>query len=56
MGATSDFNGDYQISDISLGKYIIRAEYIGYESEKIELYISDSDNDLSNAPNSSFSS
>ena len=55
MGATSDFNGDYQINDIPLGKYIIRAEYIGYESEKIELYISESDNDLPNTSNSSFS-
>ena len=55
MGATSDFNGDYQINDIPLGKYIIRAEYIGYESEKIELYISDSDNNISNTSNSSFS-
>ena len=52
MGATSDFNGEYQINGIPLGKYIIRAEYIGYESEKIELYISESDNDILNTTNS----
>ena len=26
MGATTDFNGYYQINNIPLGKYIIRAE------------------------------
>ena len=55
MGATTDFNGYYQINNIPLGKYIIRAEYIGYESEKIELYISEMDNDPLNNSNSSFS-
>lgn len=30
-GATSDINGDYRIEDVPVGKYNIKASYLGYE-------------------------
>ena len=32
MGATTDFLGSYLIENVPVGKYLLRADYIGYES------------------------
>ena len=56
QGATTDSLGNYSITDIPFGKYTIRADYIGYESNSREIYISSSDVDSDDEHASSFSS
>lgn len=56
QGATTDSLGNYSITDIPFGKYTIRADYIGYESNSREIYISSSDVDSDDEQASSFSS
>jgi len=55
MGATSDSIGNYIINDIPSGKYSLRADYIGYESSAIEIYVSASDVGSGDSGESSFS-
>ena len=43
MGSTTDSSGSYQIVGIPVGKYTLQADYIGYESVRIDLYISERD-------------
>ena len=43
MGATTDSLGNYLIDDIPVGKYTLRVDYIGYEPNSLDLYISKSD-------------
>ena len=39
MGAVTDSVGNYFLSSIPTGKYILRVDYIGYESQTKEIYI-----------------
>ena len=55
MGATTDSLGNYIINDIPSGKYSLRADYIGYESSAIEIYVSASDVGSDDSGESSFS-
>ena len=55
MGATTDSLGSYLIENVSVGKYLIRADYIGYESSAIEIYVSASDVGSGDSGESSFS-
>ena len=43
MGATTDSLGNYLIDDIPVVKYTLRVDYIGYEPNSLDLYISKSD-------------
>ena len=43
MGATTDSLGKYLIDGIPVGKYTLQVDYIGYESLRLDLYISESD-------------
>ena len=47
-GATSDSLGDYKITNVPIGKYIIRVDFLGYKTEKLELYVTDFDVEISN--------
>ena len=38
MGATTDSLGSYLIENVPVGKYSLRADYIGYESSSMEIY------------------
>jgi len=40
LGAVTDSLGNYNIDGIPIGKFFVRADYIGYESQEIEFYIS----------------
>ena len=55
MGATSDSFGNYLITGIPVGKYIVRADFLGYTTQKQELYISITDVETSEDETSSFS-
>ena len=55
MGATTDSSGKYLIEGIPVGKYILQADYIGYESVSIDLYISESDEASEELSESNFS-
>jgi len=39
LGAVTDSLGNYYLSDIPTGKYLLRVDYIGYESQTREIYI-----------------
>ena len=55
MGATSDSFGNYLITGIPVGKYIVRVDFLGYTTQKQELYISITDVEASEDETSSFS-
>ena len=55
MGATSDSLGNYLINGIPVGKYVVRADFLGYTTQKQELYISAQDIEASEDEASSFS-
>ena len=55
MGATTDSLGSYLIENVPVGKYLLRADYIGYESSAIEIYVSASDVGSGDSGESSFS-
>ena len=55
MGATTDSLGSYLIENVPVGKYLVRADYIGYESDAIEIYVSASDIGSGDSGESSFS-
>lgn len=57
LGAVTDSLGNYNIENIPTGKYVIRADYIGYESKEKQIYISKYQNstDLEKESGSSFS-
>ena len=55
LGATSDSLGNYVITGIPVGKYIVRADFLGYTTQKQELYISVTDVETSEDEASSFS-
>ena len=40
MGAVTDSLGNYKIDNIPVGKYVLRANYIGYQPDETEIYIS----------------
>ena len=42
LGAASDENGHYMITNVPIGSYTIRAMFIGYETLKKELWITSS--------------
>ena len=54
MGATTDSLGSYLIENVPFGKYSLRADYIGYESSSMEIYVSASDVGLDGSGESSF--
>ena len=39
LGATTDSLGNYSIQNIPFGKYVLKANYMGYEPSELELYI-----------------
>lgn len=39
MGASSDLNGDYSITDVPPGKYTLRVSYVGYRTRSISLAV-----------------
>ena len=41
IGSTTDSDGNYSINNIPLGKYLIRVEYLGFETQTKEIYISE---------------
>ena len=41
MGSTTDSKGNYSITNIPIGKYLIRVEYLGFETQTKEIYISE---------------
>ena len=43
IGSTTDSDGNYFISNIPVGKYLIRVEYLGFETQTKEIYISEKD-------------
>ena len=45
LGSVTDSVGNYFIVNVPVGKYQIRVDYIGYESEEREVYISSGDRD-----------
>ena len=52
LGSTTDSLGNYVINNIPVGKYLVRADFVGYKTMKQEIYISikdaeDSDDELS---------
>ncbi|OUX32719.1 MAG: hypothetical protein CBE24_03010 [bacterium TMED264] len=56
IGSTTDSEGNYSITNIPLGKYLIRVEYLGFETQTKEVYISEEDENPSNSNlSSSFS-
>ena len=40
LGSTTDSLGNYSINKIPIGKYIIRADFVGYNTIKKDIYIS----------------
>ena len=40
MGTVTDSLGNYKIDNIPLGKYVLRADYMGYQPDETEIYIS----------------
>ena len=38
-GATTDLEGGYWISNVPIGKQVVVASYIGYESKRVEVLI-----------------
>ncbi len=44
LGTASDMNGKYVISNLLPGSYTIRATYIGYKTEKIEIRVKEGTN------------
>ena len=40
IGSTTDSKGNYSITNIPLGKYLVRVEYLGFETQTKEIYIS----------------
>ena len=54
MGATTDSLGSYLIENVPVGKYSVRADYIGYESSSMEIYVSASDVGSGDSGESSF--
>ena len=55
MGVTTDSLGSYLIENVPVGKYSLRADYIGYESSAMEIYVSASDVGSGDSGESSFS-
>ena len=49
MGSTTDLEGNYSITNIPLGKYLVRVEYLGFETQTKEIYISEKDEETSNS-------
>ncbi len=41
MGAVSDDNGRYVISNVPVGKYTVRASYLGYESKELTISVTE---------------
>ncbi|GAB6283158.1 MAG: TonB-dependent receptor [Ignavibacterium sp.] len=39
LGTTSDLNGDYQLSNLTAGKYLIRVSYVGYRTQELTITI-----------------
>ena len=39
LGSTTDSLGNYVINNIPIGKYIIRADFVGYKTIKKDIYI-----------------
>ena len=46
LGSVTDSIGNYFIVNVPVGKYQVRVDYIGYESEEREVYISSGDLDI----------
>ena len=55
LGSTTDSLGNYVINNIPIGKYIIRADFVGYKTIKKDIYISMKDAEDSEVEISSFS-
>ena len=56
QGSTTDSLGFYKIEGLDVGKYTIMVSYIGYRSQKIDIYISEFDAEDESDTESSFSS
>ena len=48
IGSTTDSKGNYSITNIPLGKYLVRVEYLGFETQTKEIYISVKDEETPN--------
>ena len=46
LGSVTDSVGNYFIVNVPIGKYQVRVDYIGYESEEREVYISSGELDI----------
>lgn len=55
IGTTTDSLGNYVIREIPIGKYIVRADFVGYKTKKQEIYISIKDLEKLEEKASSFS-
>ena len=55
FGTTTDSLGNYVINNIPVGKYLVRADFVGYETKKQEIYISIKDLEKTEEEFSSFS-
>ena len=55
FGATTDSLGNYTIQSVPVGKYTVRADFLGYETQKLDLYISMLDTEALDEESSSFS-
>ncbi len=55
LGSTTDSLGNYLITGIPVGKYTVRADFLGYTTQKKELYISIQDVEKLEEVTSSFS-
>ena len=55
LGATTDSLGNYIIDNIPIGKYTVRADFLGYTTKKQEIYVSIQDAEKAEEDVSSFS-
>ena len=55
LGTTTDSLGKYVITRVPVGKYLIRADFVGYKTKRQEIYISIKDEEDLEAAVSSFS-
>ena len=54
LGATTDSLGRYTIENVPVGKYTVRVDFLGYGTERLDLYISLQDVEISEDESSSF--
>ena len=54
LGATTDSLGRYTIDNVPVGKYTVRVDFLGYGTERLDLYISLQDVEISEDEYSSF--